>query len=168
MFILYLPDIHDLTFWRLNFNKNIKMLNGNQTFFFFKERPRHVTGDYMDHGCQRNVMKSVSTPWKGAFPPTGKHVPPQAQPSLPRKWPLPLQECQCSPQDRDFLQSIWLLILHSTCPSVRSLTCSHVTSGSVLAHDPSELLYTPTAGWPSLDRRWTPKDEQSCSLIADS
>ena len=55
------------------------MLNGNQFFFFFKERPRHLPGGYMNHGCQRNVMKSVSCPWKGAFPSIGKHVLSQTQ-----------------------------------------------------------------------------------------
>ena len=54
------------------------MLNGNQKFFF-KESLRHITGGYMNHSCQRNVMKSVSTPWKGAFPSVGKHVPSQTQ-----------------------------------------------------------------------------------------
>lgn len=127
------------------------MLNGNQKNFF-KESLRHITGGYMNHSCQRNVRKSVSTPWKGAFPSVATSLPDPAQPHNPENDHCLCKSVSVPSRTGISFQSTWLLILHSTCPSVSLAEPAHRAPRLCLSSWTLWSSCIPSANWPSPDK----------------
>lgn len=165
MFFLYLPDNHDLTFWRLNFNKSIKMLNGNQFFFFLKKGRDIYLEVIWITGAKEMSWNQCHAHGRVHFLLLESTSSPRLSSALTiQKMTIAFARVSASPQGNGFPAEHVVPYSSQHVPFCILMNLLTGHAGSVSAHGHSELLYIPAADWPSPDQRWTSKDEQSCSL----